>query len=95
MTDRAAFFVVALDLFGREVPAIYWDELPKAPIRRMTYVVRLDTFPNAEKLLAASLAQLFEVYQQLKRRGKLPPRWEPPKPKKEAAPEPESGSRSV
>jgi hypothetical protein len=90
MTDRAAFFVVALDLAGRETPAIYWDELPRTPIRRMTYVVRLDQLPNAEALglCHANLWELFKVYRHMKARGKLPPRWEPPKPKKEAAPEP-------
>ena len=79
--------MVSLDHAGREMPALYWEELPRTPIRRMVYVQRLDLFPNAEKLMAASLEQLFEVYQRLKRAGKLPPRWEPPKPKKgDAAP---------
>jgi hypothetical protein len=85
MTDRPAFFVVTR-WFGREMPAIYWDELPQAPIRNLVYVQRLDLFPNSADLVRAPLAKLFAVYQHLKRRGKLPPRWEPPKPKKEAPP---------
>jgi hypothetical protein len=80
MTDRAAYFVVQR-LYGREVPAIYWDELPKAPLRALVYIQRLDLFPNGAQLVKASLADLFAVYQMLKRKGKLPPRWEPPKPK--------------
>jgi hypothetical protein len=77
---RACFFVVALDFFGREQPAIYWEELPRQPIRRMVYVQRLDLFPNAADLVNAPLERLFAIYQRLKRAGKLPPRWEPPKP---------------
>jgi hypothetical protein len=79
VTDRAAFFVVTRWL-GREMPAIYWDELPRAPIHNLVYVVRLDTFPNGDKLVDAPLADLYAVYTMLKRKGKLPPRWEPPKP---------------
>lgn len=85
MTDRPAYFVVALRL-GRPTPMLFWDELPSTPIRGLEYVVRLDTFPNGAELVRASLAQLFAVYQVLKKRGKLPPRWEPPpRPKAEAA----------
>jgi hypothetical protein len=79
MKYRAAFFVVAR-VNGRPNPAIYWDELPRAPIRNAEYVVRLDRLPGGEHLLEQSLAQLFATYQTLKKRGKLPPRWEPPKP---------------
>jgi hypothetical protein len=82
MKYRPCFFVVALDSFGREQPALYWDELPRAPIRRLIYVQRLDLFPNAEQLMSASLERLFDVYRRLKARGKLPPRWEPAKSKK-------------
>jgi hypothetical protein len=74
---RPAYFVVVLDFFGRETPAIFWDEPPRA-IRRMVYIVRLDQFPNGERLVKASLPQLFAVYRALKARGKLPPRWQPP-----------------
>ena len=80
MTDRAAYFVVARRM-GQPTPMIFWDELPKAPIRGLEYVVRLDELPNGGALVRASLAQLFAVYQLLKKRGKLPPRWEP-KPQK-------------
>lgn len=82
---RACFFVVALDFFGREQPAIYWEELPRTPIRRLVYVQRLDLFPNAKELVNAPMERLFATYLRLKRMGKLPPRWEPPKPKKETA----------
>jgi hypothetical protein len=92
MSRRPCFFVVALDYVGRPQPALYWDELPRTPIRRMVYVQRLDLFPNADKLMSASLEQLFETYQRLKRRGKLPPRWEPPKPEKGGAAPAEVGT---
>jgi hypothetical protein len=83
---RPCYFVVARDYFGREQPAIYWEELPRAPIRHMTYVVRLDLQPNAAALMAASLEKLFSVYLHLKSRGKLPPKWEPaPRAKSEPA----------
>jgi hypothetical protein len=85
MTARPAFFIVTRQ-YGRETPAIFWDELPRAPIRNLVYVQRLDLFPNGADLVRAPLAQLFAVYQHLKAREKLPPRWEPPKPKKEAPP---------
>jgi hypothetical protein len=77
VTDRALFFVVSR-LHGRPTPALYWDELPRAGVRNLDYIVRLDQLPNGPQLVAQSLAQLFAVYQHLKRRGKLPPRWEPP-----------------
>lgn len=85
MTDRPAYFVVQR-IMGRETPLIFWDELPKAPIRNLVYIQRLDLFPNGADLVRAPLGNLFAVYQHLKARGKLPPRWEPPKPKKEAPP---------
>ena len=81
---RRAYFTVAL-VNGREVPALWWDELPRAPIRHLRYVVRLDQLPNAEALLRAPLGHLYEVFCVLRRRGKLPPRWEPP-PRPAAAP---------
>jgi hypothetical protein len=85
--SRRAYFVVERRM-GREQPAIYWDELPHRPIRNLDYIVRLDLLPNAEALMHASLAELFRIYRALKQRGKLPPRWEPPSPrKKEAAAE--------
>ncbi len=81
MTDRAAYFVVA-QVMGRSTPAIYWDELRRGGVPHLEYVTRLDALPNGKELLAAPLAQLFAVYQVLKKRGKLPPRWEPPPRKK-------------
>ena len=81
---RPAYFVVQR-LYGREVPAVYWDELPREPLRGLVYVQRLDLFPNAERLCAASLDQLFAAFLHLRKRGKLPPRWEPPKPKQTSA----------
>jgi hypothetical protein len=75
---RPAYFVVQRINGGGEVPAIFWDELPRQPIRNLVYVQRLDLFPNGAALVNAPLSQLFEVYQFLKARGKLPPRWQPP-----------------
>jgi len=42
LSTRPCYFVVALDHTGREQPSLYWEELPRTPIRRMTYVLRLD-----------------------------------------------------
>lgn len=84
MTDRPAYFVVAR-WCGREVPAIYWDELPRQPIRGLEYVIRLDILPNAAAMMRAPVSDLLGVYRFLKKRGKLPPRWEPPKPQRPAA----------
>lgn len=81
---RPAYFVVTRQL-GRETPAIYWDELPRSPLRNLVYVQRLDLFPNAAELVEAPLDRLFAVFLRLRRMGKLPPGWEPPK--KEAASE--------
>jgi hypothetical protein len=41
------------------------------------------TLPNGEQLVAAPLSDLFAVYCVLKRKGKLPPRYEPPRPNSE------------
>jgi hypothetical protein len=82
--DRPAYFIVQRINGGGEVPAIYWDELPRAPLRNLIYIQRLDLFPNGAALVRASLNDLYAVYRMLKARGKLPPRWEPPKPKKDA-----------
>lgn len=76
---RAAYFTVSRRL-GREQPAIWWDELPRMPIRDLVYVIRLDQFPNADQLVTASLDQLYAVFCALRKKGKLPPRWEPPPP---------------
>jgi hypothetical protein len=76
--SRPAYFVVQR-LYGRDVPAIFWDELPREPLRALVYIVRLDQLPGAAALLRAPLDHLFLLYQRLKRLGKLPPRWEPPK----------------
>lgn len=81
ITERACFFVVA-KVMGKSAPMIFWDELPKAPIRNLEYVLRLDVLPTGVALVNASLKQLFATYLALKMRGELPPRWEPPKPKK-------------
>jgi hypothetical protein len=78
MTTRPTYFVVA-KVMGKSYPCVYWDELPRAPIRNLEYVLRLDVLPNADRLVAASLKDLFAVYLVLKRRGKLPPRYEPPR----------------
>lgn len=82
---RAAYFVVQRVNGGGEQPAIYWDALPAAPLRHLVYIVRLDEQPNGADLCAASLDQLFTVFKMLRARGKLPPRWEPPKQQKAGA----------
>jgi hypothetical protein len=79
IVERACFFVVAR-IMGKSTPMIFWDELPRAPIRNLEYVLRLDVLPNGVALVNASLKQLFATYSMLKARGKLPPKWEPPKP---------------
>jgi hypothetical protein len=81
MTDRPAYFCVRR-LYGREVPEIYWDYLPRTPLRSLIYIVRLDQLPGADTLTRTPLQQLYTIYQRLKALGKLPPRWEPPAPKK-------------
>jgi hypothetical protein len=81
--SEPAYFVVA-KRHGVERVAIYHDELPRATIRNMVYVVRLDTLPNGHDLVRAPTGQLYAVYCRLRDRGKLPPRWEPP-PKPKAA----------
>lgn len=70
---RPCYFVVA----GR-VPMLYWDELPREPIRGLEYVVRLDQLPDGDRLAQTPLNQLYGTYRALRRRGTLPPRWEPP-----------------
>ena len=83
MTDRPAYFVVRRHQ-GQEIPEIYWDELPRAEHRRLwdlVYILRLDEQPNAATLVNAPLEKLFATFKMMRMRGKLPPRWEPPKPK--------------
>jgi hypothetical protein len=75
---RPCYFVVAQWL-GREVPQLFWDELPREPVRNMIYVMRLDQHPDAERLCATDVAQLYDTFCHLRHAGKLPPRWEPPK----------------
>lgn len=83
---RPAYFVVRRTPHGREVPEIFWDELPRSPPRNLVYIVRLDQLPNADVLVSSSLHELFCHYQHLKASGKLPPRWKPPpRPKGEPA----------
>ena len=77
MSGRAAYFTVSR-VMGREVPAIFWDELPRTPIPNLVYVTRLDQLPNGSLLIHRPLKDLYSVYQHLQRRGKLPPRWQPP-----------------
>lgn len=83
MTARPCYFVVA-KVNDLEVAALYWDELPMHPIRKRLYVVRLDQLNP--KLCEAQLADLYTVFCHLRKRGKLPPGWEPPpRPKSERA----------
>ena len=72
---RPAYFVVQR-VMGRETPAIYWDELPREPIRNLVYVTRLDVLPGAKSLSGEPLTWLYRLFCQLRRQGKLPPRWE-------------------
>jgi len=53
--------------------------LPRTPIRNLVCVVRLDELPNGHELRRCPLCGLYALYQHLQRRGKLPPRWAPPK----------------
>lgn len=81
MSDlRPAYFVVRRR-YGREVPEIYWDELPREPLRGLVYVVRLDQLPGAASLTGQPTTWLYRLFCQLRRQGKLPPRWVPPPPK--------------
>lgn len=83
---RPAYFVVRRHQ-GQEIPEIYWDELPRPEVRRLwdlVYILRLDEQPDAETVVNAPLGKLFATFQMLRRRGKLPPRWEPPKAKPKA-----------
>jgi hypothetical protein len=73
---RPAYFVVQR-FFGHAHPVIYWDELPRQPLRHLEYIVRLDQFPNGELLVETTLDQLMRLYTFMKARGTLPPRWDP------------------
>jgi hypothetical protein len=75
---RPAYFVVQKTDLGLR-PALYWDELPREPLRNLDYVVRLDQLPGGDVLVKQPLSQLFGVYLHMKRHGTLPPRWQPPK----------------
>jgi hypothetical protein len=79
--SRPAYFVIQ-HVMGRSEPAIYWDDLPRQPLRNLEYVVRLDTLSPV--LATMPLADLFAVYLRLKKQGKLPPRWDPKKKPAEA-----------
>lgn len=70
---RPCYFVVA----GR-APMLFWDELPRTLPRGLEYVVRLDLLPDGERLTRTPLRQLYGTYRALRRKGTLPPRWEPP-----------------
>ena len=87
MTGRACYFTVERHM-GKERPQLYWDELPRAPIRNLVYVLRLDTLPNGERMTRAQLSALYAVFCRLREQGKLPPRWEPP-------PRPKAGGTTV
>ena len=83
--SRPAYLVVSRRL-GRQHAAIYWDELPRAPVYELEYVTRLDTLPEDSLLrLEVPLARIMGIYATLKAAGTLPPRWEPP-PKAKPAP---------
>ena len=73
--SRPCYFTVER-ILGRQVPKLYWDDLPRTPIRGLEYVVRLDQLPNGSLWQHRPLKDLLAVYQHLKRLRKLPPRWE-------------------
>jgi hypothetical protein len=78
MTERTLFFVVSR-LHGRPIPALYWDELPRAGVRNLDYVVRLDQLPPDSLLrLDVPLARRLALYTVLHEAHRLPPRWKPP-----------------
>jgi hypothetical protein len=74
---RPTYFVVA-KRHGIEHAEVYFDELPRAPIRGLVYVVRLDQLPDAERWLRLPVRALYRTYHALAERGTLPPRYEPP-----------------
>jgi hypothetical protein len=76
--SRPAFFVVA-KRNGEEHATLYWDELPRAAIRDLVYVVRLDTLATGDELVTLPLSRLYALYRRLAQNGKLPPSYEPPK----------------
>ena len=83
--SRPTYFVVSRRL-GRIQAAIYWDELPGAPVYELEYAVRLDTLSEDNLLrLDVPIARLLSIYATLKAAGTLPPRWEPPPKAKPAA----------
>jgi hypothetical protein len=76
--SRPAYFIVQKTDLGLR-PTIFWDEMPRERPRGIEYVVRLDELPGGDKLVERPLSELFGVYLQMKRRGNLPPQWQPPK----------------
>jgi len=73
----ATYFVIERTATGEQA-ALYYDDLPrrylgqKAQWNGLIYKLRLDTLPDASGWLAMSLPQLYEVYEHLRRRNKLP-----------------------
>lgn len=92
MSERPAYFVVQ-KIAGLERPAIYWDELPREPLRNLVYVVRLDQLPGAASLTGQPTTWLYRVFCHLRRQGTLPPRYEPPPRPKAEKPVPKPGHR--
>lgn len=92
MSERPAYFVVQ-KFAGLERPAIYWDELPREPLRNLVYVVRLDQLPGATSLTGQPTTWLYRVFCHLRRKGMLPPRYEPPPRKTAEKPVAKAGHR--
>ena len=73
---RPTYFLV-YKVDGREVPALYWDEVWKQP-RNTIYIVRLDTLPGGREMAREPIWKLYETFCQLRKRNELPPQWQPP-----------------
>lgn len=65
----ATWFAIEKTATGDQ-PVIYRDFLPTKA--RITYSLRLDELPNAERWLAMSLSELVAEYEKRRDAGKLP-----------------------
>jgi hypothetical protein len=71
-------YFVVVNRMGAEKCALYHDWLPawmtskNARELGLSYILRLDTLPNADYWLSQSLTQLTDTYFRLKKDGRLP-----------------------
>ncbi len=70
MSDEPVYFVVE-ERAGREYATIQHEHL--TPGNKAIYTLRLDRLPDGEAWAKRPLAELYEVYCQLRDAGKLPP----------------------